>query len=91
MNVRYKDGPDQGGQHSVVDLFGSLEPPQQCSVMNMLLNRAETVCRSLGHQKLVFEIPNWSEERQRWLDGCGYSDLGKCCLSSSLVTLLCLM
>mmetsp|Transcript_11744 Transcript_11744/g.21808 ORF Transcript_11744/g.21808 Transcript_11744/m.21808 type:complete len:387 (-) Transcript_11744:70-1230(-) len=76
MNVRHKEGLSRGVQYSVVDLFGSQEPPQQCSIINMLLNRAETVCRSLGHQKIVFEIPNWSEDRQRWLDGCGYSDLG---------------
>lgn len=66
----------EGVQVAKVDLFGSLEPPQQRSVRNMMLNRAETVSRSLGCQKVVFEIPNWSEERQIWLAGCGYSDLG---------------
>jgi hypothetical protein len=74
MHVKRVEG---GAQHSVVDLFGSLEPPEQCSVRNMLLNRAETVCRSLGCRKIVFEIPNWSEDRQRWIGSCGYSDLGE--------------
>ena len=66
----------EGVQRAGVSLFGSLEPVGQRSVLNMLLNRAETVCRSLGCQKLVFDIPHWSERRQSWLQECGYQDLG---------------
>ena len=73
------EGINGGGRvpHARVDLFGSLEPPEQRAVRNMLLNRAETVCLSQGCQKIVFDIPNWSEDRQNWLSGCGYSDLGQ--------------
>jgi hypothetical protein len=58
---------------ALVDIVGCVESK---AIRNMLLNRAETVCKSLGCEKLGIEVPSWSEPFQEWLTSCGYEDLG---------------
>lgn len=58
---------------AVVDIIACVD---SIPIRNLLLNRAEAVCQSLGCEKLIIEVPSWSEPVQDWLACCGYADLG---------------
>lgn len=60
--------------HALVDILGSA---RSTAIRNIILIRAEAICRSLGCFKITIEVPSWSEDIQEWLSTCGYEDLGQ--------------